>query len=178
MHDLAILRLHVIKNINLSAATPALTKRVVVQIQNRSAHSETITNFTGLVTVELHSLTNGCVEPTADLIIGPPNNGKTLKPKQKMNVFFNVMFTTNCVPDSLKGPGHEDYRYTATVHHDAIAGIFDTHTADDNCPRAALPGGVDPNPDPAHPLKDKGCGNKFPDGTLGADVKTDVFIKP
>ena len=46
-------------------------------------------------------------------------------------------------------------------NHDcnAIDDNADTQTADDACPRAAL--GLDPNPD----------------GSIGADVKTDVFIK-
>ena len=78
-----------------------------------------------------------------------------------------------CDNDPAKGEGHEDFRYLATVHHEAIDGNLDTHTADDDCPRAALPGGVDPNPDPDKPLKDKGCGGKPP----GTDVKTDVFLK-
>jgi HEAT repeat protein len=30
---------------------------------------------------------------------------------------------------------------------------------------------------PTHPLKDKGCGGKLPDKTLGADVTTDVVVK-
>ena len=97
------------------------------------------------------------------------------KPKQKMNVFFDV--TYGCANDPLKGVGHEDYRYLATVHHEAIDGNADTHTADDTCPRPPLPSGVDPNPDPNKPLKDNGCGGKFPDGSIGADVKTDVFVK-
>jgi len=47
------------------------------------------------------------------------------------------------------------------------------------CPRGPLPNGVDLNPDPNKPIKDEGCGNKDKlTGLLGADVKTDVFIKP
>ena len=82
------------------------------------------------------------------------------------SVTFDV--TYNCANDPLKGAGHEDFRYFATVHHEAIDGQTDTHTADDNCPRAALPGGTDPNPDGK--IKDTGCAG-------GVDVKTDVFIK-
>ncbi len=176
VHDLALIKMKAPKNINLSAATPALTKRVVVQIQNRSAHVESISNFTGLVTVQLHSYSNACVglEPVATLIVGPPNNPKTLKPKQKMNIFFEVEFTTNCIPNTAKGLGNEDYRYVATISHFALTSIADTHTNDDVCPR--LPQGIDPNPDGK--LVDKGCGNKDKlTGQLGADVKTDVFIK-
>ncbi len=180
VHDFAILRMKVPKNINLSAATPALTKRVVVQIQNRSPHVESVSNFTGLVTVQLHSYSNACVglEPVATLIVGPPNNPKTLKPKQKMNVFFEVQFTTNCIPNTAKGLGNEDYSYIARVHHEVLDGNADTHSICDVCPRGPLTDG-DPNPDPNKPLKDKGCGNKDKTtGLLGADVKTDVFLKP
>ena len=96
----------------------------------------------------------------------PPNNPKTLKAKQKLTVTFDV--TYNCANDPAKGVGHEDFRYLATVHHDAIDGKADTHTADDNCPRAALPGGVDNTA--GLNVKDTGCNG-------GVDAKTDVFIK-
>src|SRR5438445_13328290 len=112
--------------INLSAATPALTKRVVVQIQNRSAHSETISNLTvlgNLVSVTLSNLHTSCTPPTADLIQGPPNVvPRELKPKKKLNVFFNVSYSTNCVPDRMKGTGHEDFSYAAHVNHAALDG--------------------------------------------------------
>ncbi len=184
-HDLAIIRLHVIKNINLSAAKPALTKRVVVQIQNRSSHDEVITNLAALISVTLSNIqaSSSCTPPPAVLIDGPPNQpGRVLKPKQKLNVFFEVMFNTNCVPDATKStrtdPGHEDYAYRAEINHSALDGNADTHIECDTCPRPPLPGGVDPNPDPAKPLKDKGCGNKDKaTGLLGAPVLTDVVIK-
>lgn len=149
VHDLAVLSVHPIKNINLKAAKPALTKRVKVQIQNLSPHSETFTNLTqlaNLVTVTLSNVQNsGCTPPTADLIQGPPNKPKTIKPNGKLNVFFNVTYSTNCVPDSHKGSGHEDFSYTAHVNHGAIDGNPDTNPAND---------------------------------TLDADVLTDVFLKP
>ena len=77
------------------------------------------------------------------------------------------------VANSKTSTGHEDYRSLVTVNHAAIDGQADTHTADDNCPHGPL--GVDPNPDGS--ISDKGCGGKKPDGTLGADVKTDVVVK-
>ncbi len=163
IHDLAIIKLKAPKNINLKGAEPSLTKFVKVQIQNRSPHNEVITNFNGLVTLVAESLSNECPNATVVLHPGPPNNPKTLKPKKKMLVTFDV--TWNCANDPLKGAGHEDFRYLATVHHEAIDGNPDTHPEDDGCPRAALPGGLDPNPDGK--VKDTGC----------AEVKTDVFIK-
>ncbi len=170
VHDLAIIRLKVPKNINLKGAEPSLTKRVVVQIQNRSPHNETITNLSELVQVTLTNLkdSEGCA-PGAVLIAGVPNQpGRVLKPKQKMNIFLNVTFTGGCVPDAMKGVGHEDFSYRAVVNHAALDGNADTHAADDDCPRAALPGGVD-NAAGLN-IKDTGCAG-------GVDLKTDVFTK-
>ena len=44
-----------------------------------------------------------------------------------------------------------------------------------NCPRDALPGGVDSLPPPKG-IKDNGCGAKKADRTLGAPVMTDVVL--
>jgi parallel beta-helix repeat protein len=167
-HDLALIKLKAPKNINLNAAGPALTKFVKVTFQNRSPHDEAITDLTGLITLVAESLGTNCPNATVVLHPGPPNNPKTLKPKQKMTVTLDV--TYNCANDKLKGTGHEDFRYLAAVHHEAIDGNADTHPEDDGCPRAALPGGTDSNPDPRKPLKDTGCAG-------GIDVKTDVFEK-
>ena len=73
------------------------------------------------------------------------------------------------VKTTKKDPGHDDFRWTATVHRTALGGP-DAHSADDVCPRPTLPGGIDPNPTPAKPIKDRGCGGKLPDKTLGAAV--------
>ncbi len=129
-HDLAVLRMEAPKNINLQGAEPSLTKSVKVTLQNRSPHDEVITNFNGLVTLVAESLSNVCPNATVVLHQGPPNNPKTLKPKQKMTATFDV--TYNCANDSLKGAGHEDFRYLASVHHEAIDRNPDTHPADDN----------------------------------------------
>ena len=132
-----------------------------------------------MVHVTVESL-GECPDLVPVFIDGPPNKVKTLKPKQKLNVFFEVTFTTECVNDpgksSKKDPGREDYRYTAHVNHFALNGIADTHPEDDDCPRAALPGGVDNNA--GKPIKDKGCGNKDKETKqFGADVLTDVVLK-
>lgn len=171
-HNFAIVSLVAPANVNLSAATPALTKRVVVQIQNLGTHAETITSAAlsrGLVTVDLTNLHSGCRPPSAGLINGPPNlvKPRSLKPNQKLSVFFNVTFTTNCVPDSAKGPGHEDFSYRATVSAAALDANADTVSQNDTCPRP-------PNPS----IGDKGCGGKNPNTKqLGAPVQTDVFLK-
>jgi hypothetical protein len=177
-HDLAVVRLKAPKVVNLSDNILAQGKRVVVQIQNRSAHEEVIPNLetlSRLVTLDVISLGEGCPNPSVGLIEAAPNVvPRTLKPKQKMNVFFNVIF--NCANNPGKGPGSEDYRYVATVHREVLDGQPDTHPECDVCPRPPLPEG-DPNPDPSKPIKDKGCGGKNPDKTLGADVLTDIVVK-
>ena len=149
VHDFAVISVHPIKNINLQAGKPALTKRVKVQIQNLSPHSETFTNLAqlaDLVSVTLSNVQNsGCTPPTADLIQGSPNKPKTIKPNGKLNVFFNVTYDpAGCVPDGAKGAGHEDFAYTAHVNHGAIDGNPDTNPSND---------------------------------TLISDVETDVFLK-
>ena len=95
----------------------------------------------------------------------------TLLTKKKLTLAFTATF--NCANDPAAGASHKDFRTVATVHHEAIDGKPDSHTADDSCPHAPI--GVDPNPDGS--IKDAGCGGKNPDGTLGADVLTDVVVR-
>ncbi len=149
VHDLAVLTVRPIKNVNLKAGKPARTKRVRVQIQNLSPHSETFSNLTqlaNLVTVTLSNVQDsGCTPPTADLIQRPPNKPKTIKPNGKLNVFFNVTYDpAGCVPDHEKGDSHHDFSYTAHVNHGALDGNPDTNPSND---------------------------------TRDADVETDVFLR-
>jgi len=77
VHDLAITKLTAPKLINLKAAGPALTKRVKVTIQNRSAHDEVIPSFevlASLVTIQASNVLGGCSAPVVTLISGPPNH--------------------------------------------------------------------------------------------------------
>ncbi len=178
-HDLAITKLKAHKNLNLNSAPPAHTKRVIVTIQNRSAHTEVITNYAqlaSLLRIEVHSRdTNECADITPVLLQGPPQKKLpiTLKSKAKLDVFFEVTF--NCAIDPEKGVGHEDYSYVARVYHEALNGIPDTHPECDTCPRGPLPGNKDPNPNGK--IVDKGCGAPAGHGTFGNPVLTDVFFK-
>jgi hypothetical protein len=177
-HDLAVLSIKPPKKITLTSKKPSITSPVTVQIQNRGPVSEVISSTTVLgdvVTLSVESVTNTCSGLTPTLV--PPTKFPiTLKSKAKLTVAFNVTFSTNCVPDSLattKTASHNDYRYIATVHTEAIDGIADSFTADDTCPHGPL-GSV---PYGTGTTVDKGCGGKNPDGTLGADVLTDVVVK-
>jgi hypothetical protein len=177
-HDLAVLSIKPPKKITLTSKKPSVTSSVTVQIQNRGTASEVISNATVLgnaVTLSVESVTNTCSGLTPTLV--PPTTFPiTVKSKGKLTVAFHVMFSTNCVPDPLattKTAPHNDYRYIATVHTEAIDGIADSFTADDTCPHGPL-GSV---PYGTGTTVDKGCGGKNPDGTLGADVLTDVVVK-
>lgn len=181
VHDLAVTKITAPKMITLTAKKPARTVQVKVQIQNRSPHSETLEEPAVLdkvlrLTVESWGGTCPPLEPSIRI----PQKALKLKPKQTLNVVFDVTFDLSCVPDRFKStpadPGHDDYRYTATVDHAALDGEVDSHPADDICPRSIIsPFEVDPNPDGK--IKDKGCGGQNPDRTLGADVLTDMVVK-
>src|SRR5262249_10207877 len=68
---------------------------------------------------------------------------------------------------------HEDYRYYASVHHEAIDGLADTHPSDDFGPRSVNPPSeLEPNPDGK--IQDRGVGKLKSDHTFGADLLTDV----
>ena len=181
-HDLAITKIKAPKKVTLTDEKPERTKRVKVQIQNRSQHDEVIEDMAmlgDLVSLAVESL-GTCPAPIAVLHSGKHQKQLplTLKPKKKLNVVFDVTF--NCANDPAKSSkedlGHEDYRYTATVGHSALDGVTDDHPVDDVCPRSVTPPfEIDPNPDGK--IKDKGCGKKEPDKTRGADVLTDVEVK-
>ncbi|MGD0651763.1 MAG: hypothetical protein ABSA97_11605, partial [Verrucomicrobiia bacterium] len=177
-HDLAVLSIKAPKKITLRASMPTQTQMVTIQIQNRSAQNEVISNATvlaNLVTLSVEPIVGACPDLTPVLQV-PTTFPITLKSKAKLTVLFNVTFSTNCVPDALqttKTAPHNDYRYIATVHHGAIDGNADTFSADDTCPRDPLVG----VPLGTGTTADKGCGGKNPDGTLGADILTDVVVK-
>jgi hypothetical protein len=142
-HDMTITKLTVTKLITLTTAKPSLVKPVKVTFQNRSQHSETITDATmlsNLLTLTIESL-GDCASPAK--IISPrtiANLPRTLKPNQSFTVQFDV--TYNCGNDPLKStvasPGHEDFGYTARVNHGAF-GNADTTPSNDVCPRPPNP---------------------------------------
>ena len=156
-----------------------MTKKVTVQIQNRGKNSVTISNLTMLanlvnVTLSAVGTNSDCVPPTATLINGTPNKvPKVLKSKAKLNVAFNVTYT--CATDPLSGAGHEDFSYIAHVNTAALGGSADGNTADDDCPRAPLAGGVDNTN--GLKIKDVGCGSRTTGSTLGGAVLTEVVVK-
>jgi hypothetical protein len=178
-HDMAVVRIIAPKFVNLNGAPRSLTRRVVVTIQNRSPHIETISDLDtliGLVSLSVQSLDlNVCSDISPVLLERPPQRRLpvNLRPKQKMNVYFEVTF--DCAVNPAKGRGLEDFRYVAQVFHSAIDGNADTHTECDVCPRPPLEGGVDPNPNGR--IRDRGCGAPAGGGTFGNDVLTDVFAR-
>jgi hypothetical protein len=154
-----------------------------VKVQNRGPATETIADeatLANLVHLAVSSLGAACPDPVATLV--PPSTKSfpiEIKSKGKRTVKFNVTF--DCANDpaktTKKDPGHDDFRFVATVNRSVLDGFPDTHTADDACPRSVTPPfTLDPNPDGK--IKDKGCGDRKDDGTLGADETTDVIVNP
>jgi hypothetical protein len=179
VHDLAVTKLKVPKNVSLTAKKPSQTKPVSVEIQNRSPHEEIISDLNklrSLVQLSITSLGN-CPAPVPVLL--PPRKPFPirLKPKQKLSVVFNVTF--DCANDAAKttkkSPGHEDFSFSASVDRSALDGEVDTHEEDDTCPRdVSPPFEIDPS---IPKIKDKGCGTKKGDKTFGGTMLTDVTQK-
>jgi hypothetical protein len=172
IENLAVTAFRAPKKVTLSARKPSVTSKLSVTIQNRSLHSETITNLdelADLVTIGLTSLgTNVCTIPVAQLV--PPRAFPiTLTSGKSLNIAYTITFT--CATDPLattKTANHNDYQYLVSVNHAVLDGIRDSRPADDTCPHDAL--GVDPY---NKKIKDRGCGVRKPDGTFGP-VVTDI----
>lgn len=180
VHDLAITAIIPPYQVILSAKKPEITKTVKVILQNRSPLLETITDSEMLgqfVDLNVESL-GLCPEPTVKLLTEKLQKRMpiNLKPKQTVSVDFAVTF--NCANDpeanTSKNPGHQDYRYTATVNGSVLSGYADIDEEDDVCPRSVTPPYVIDNY-PDRKIKDRGCGMKKPDKTFGADVVTDLI---
>ncbi len=177
VHDLAAVGISAPKRVTLTESKPHVERSVTVVIQNRSPQSEVIPNaetLLDLVTLNVESL-GVCPDPAPRLVV-PKKFPISLKSKRKLAVVFRVTFDCANDPErTTPSAAHDDFQYTATVHHEAIDGLADTHVEDDSCPHEPLPGGVDPNPDGT--IKDNGAGAKRADGTRGDSVLTDVVIK-
>jgi uncharacterized repeat protein (TIGR01451 family) len=180
VHDLALIRVGAPRTIVLSLKKPSQTVLVPVTLQNRSPHNEIVTNLQGLVTLTVQSL-GSCPDLVPVLHTGPPQAKLplSLKPKQLLSVYFDVTFNSDCANDAAatsgSSPGHEDFRYMAAVHHEAIDGLADTHPADDTAPRSVRPPSFyDPNPDGS--IRDAGVGVSRFDGTYGGDILTDLVL--
>ena len=172
--DLAVTKVAA-KGAKLTAKKPAVTVPVKVEIQNRSAQSETIADETvlaKLVHLTVEPLLSSCPSPTATLHAGKPQKPLplVLGSKKKLMVVFDV--TIDCAVDHAKGDGHEDFRLIATIDQSVLGGS-DAHPADDVCPR---PGAKKPvqDPFPDGKIAENGCGPKNDDGLPGGDILIDV----
>ena len=179
-HDLAVVSIKAPKKVTLTAARPTVVTTARVAIQNRSPYVETIpdlSTLTKLVSLSVvpETTDSNCAAPAPVLHAGKPQPvlPVILKPNKTLKVVFDVTYT--CAVDPLKGLGHEDYHYLATVDASAIDGQEDVNPASDICPREPLPVGTDPFPDVS--IRDRGCGGKLPGKTLGAAVLTDIMVK-
>jgi len=190
VHDLAVTSITAPSTVKGSAAVNAA---VTVTIQNRSDHTETITptslgngTSSGVVRLNVSRIDNdgeNCDPfPVVTLDAGKnaalfgTGGSKVLAPKQTAKIAYLVTLQcTSALAANNSDTTRGDYSFSATVHHDVLDGSADIHDEDDVCPRDTLPGGVDSLPPPKG-IKDKGCGAKNPDGSLGAPVVTDVVL--
>jgi hypothetical protein len=161
-HDLAVTSIKAPKSVTLSAKKPSVTSKATVTIQNLGPLPETITadSITNLVDFELDSLSPATCTPPVPVLVMPKKLPLTLTSKKSLKLNYTITF--NCANNP--GKGTNDFSYSAAVHHEAIDGNDDTNPDNDVCPR-----------DPSG--SDKGCGNKNPDKTFGADIFTDVIMK-
>lgn len=129
--DLAVVGIKAPKTVRLKTGRPPPSKRVKVQIQNRSGQAAQIDSLTGLVTLVAESINGDCPDAQVTLHPGKPNKPLpvVLKPNKKLNVIFDVVF--NCANDGDKGIGHEDFRYEAT-----LTGA-DQDSSNNTCPRSS-----------------------------------------
>ena len=165
IYDLAITSIKQPKKIPLSAGTLSKTSLLKLKLQNRGPFEETIEGasmLTNLITLTAESL-GSCPATSPTLHAGKPQKSFpiTLKPGKTLTIYYDVTF--DCANEPAQGT--PDYRFSAVVNRAAIDGKEDTNPLDDVCPRSST------SP------KDKGCGAKKPDGTLGGDILTDVVMK-
>ena len=161
-HDLSVVSIKAPTKITLSAKKPTIIGKATVTIQNLGPLTETITaaNITNLVDFELQSLSPATCPSPVPVLVLPKKLPATLAPKKTLKLNYTITF--NCANNP--GKGTNDFSYSATAHAEAFDGNPDTQPSNDVCPRD--PSGTD-----------KGCGNKNPDKTLGADIFTDVIMK-
>lgn len=165
IYDLAIMSIAQPKRVVLSAETPSKTSLLKVKLRNRGPFEETIEDaavLTDLITVTAESL-SACPAPTPILHESKPQKlfPITIKPGKTLTVYYDVTF--DCPHDATRDT--PDFRFSAKVNRAAIDEKEDTNPADDVCPR-----------DSTSP-KDKGCGARKPDNTLGGEILTDVVVK-
>lgn len=176
--DLAVTKISAPKRVQLDRKHRARRAAVKVQIQNRSAQTQTIADaarLERLIALQADALGAGCPAARVALREGKPQKPLPLqlRPKQKLTVHFDLLL--DCAVDPEKDAGHEDFSLRATVDQ-AVLGGTDAHPADDACPRPGVkPPVKDPFPDGK--LSEAGCGARNAAGVLGAPVLLDVTVK-
>ena len=98
-----------------------------------------------------------------------------IRPKATFSVLFEVPIA--CANDparTIRDQFHGDYRLRAVVDRSAL-GAPDSHPEDDVCPRT-VPGGIVVDPNPDGKVRDRGCGARRADGTLGERLVVDVRV--
>ena len=177
VHDLAVIEIKAPKRVTISAGKPAVTKRIKVKIQNRGQSDELIPDLATLDAVVTLAVQSLGVCPDIVPVLVSPKFPLRIKSRKAVTVQYDI--TIDCANDPAKNSkndlGHEDFNCLATVDRSPLGDDADLHPDDDMCPRDALPEEFDQFPDGR--IKNQGCGEKKPDGSLGADVVIDVRMK-
>jgi uncharacterized repeat protein (TIGR01451 family) len=142
-HDLSVVNLKAPNHVQFNRNKTTQSGRVEVTVLNRGSHAETFTSnamLASLVSLTADSL-GGCPDLIPVFRQATRTLPLTLQPGQQFELVYDVQFTSACINDPRKSIGsstsHDDYRYTAVVHHSAIDGQADSRPENDVCPRAA-----------------------------------------
>jgi len=144
-HEFAVTAIKARKSIKGGGAT----EPVAVTIQNRSSHSETLSNIsvlgdgssTGLVRLDVEVIDTDSeqCQPASVGLNGDKNaklfskGPKVLKSGGSLAVNFLVTYACNAPFAGTKlAPDSGDYSHSATVHADELDGIPDSNTSDDS----------------------------------------------
>lgn len=177
-NDFAVSKLKVPKRVRLTDARPVGEVRVKALIQNQGETTITLESqetIEEMLDFDLESL-GACPEPAVVIVPRVRAFPVQLKPRARLAV--NLLVQIDCVNDPAKAtrsdPGREDFRCRLRVDREVTDGFVDDDPKDDACPRQVdAPYRADWTWHNGL-LRDRGCGARLPDRTLGGDILLDV----
>ena len=177
-NDFAISKLKVPKRVVLTDSKPVREVRVKAQIQNQGETTITIDSqetIEEMLDLDLESL-GACPEPPVTIVPRVREFPVQLKPRAKLSL--NLLVQIDCVNDAAKttrtDPAREDFRCRLRVDREVTDGFTDDDPSDDACPRqVTAPYRADWTWHNGL-IRDRGCGNRLPNRTLGGEILLDV----
>jgi parallel beta-helix repeat protein len=177
-NDFAVSKLKVPKRVMLTDSKPVGEVRVKAQIQNQGETTITIESqetIEEMLDFDLESL-GSCPEPEVTIVPRVREFPVQLKPRAKLSL--NLLVQIDCVNDPAKtsrdDPAREDFRCKLRVDREVTDGFTDDDPSDDACPRqVTAPYRADWTWHNGL-IRDRGCGNRLPDRTLGGEILLDV----